>query len=99
MEKIAKYTRLEPKDRLKRIKTLKQKLCNKTNDWGIEILEGEPVVTAHVIPPPRVRIGDNKEIEVRNGNFTIRGGIKESAVIQNWVVVYTAWGKPDDEFA
>lgn len=40
--------------------------------------------------PPRIRIGERVEPEIKNGTFQIRGPIYEKTnVLSNWCIIYT----------
>ena len=72
MNKIAKYTRLQPDERLKHIHSIIKKLRKASkNQWGITIDGEAPMVEAVEIPPPRIRIAKNQEPKIENGTFKI----------------------------
>ena len=70
MNKIAKFTRLDPHKRYKYIQALAHKIVKEAkNQWGIEIEDSAPTTTAHILKPPRIRIGNKTEVEITKGNF------------------------------
>merc|ERR1711981_180895 len=103
MNKIAKFTRLDPHKRYDYIQALARKIVKQaSNQWGIEIEDEAPTTTAHILRPPRVRIGQKQEVEINKGNFQIRSQIYDSDVtIKNWVIVYSQYGRGnrDDQLA
>ena len=71
MNKIAKFTRLDPTTRYahvqKLVKTIEENSQN--NQWGIEIANKSPEINAFEIAHPRIRIGKKKDVEIKNGTF------------------------------
>lgn len=49
-----------------------------------------PHVEAHVIKPPRIRIGSKKEVDVTEGTFQIRNELFEKGTIKDWLVIYSS---------
>lgn len=53
-----------------------------------------PKTEAHIIAPPRIRIGNRKECSIKNGTFNIRSEIHDNDyVLQDWVIIYSKIGK------
>jgi len=53
-----------------------------------------PTTEAHIMPPPRIRIGEKKEVTVKNGTFVIKDEIYDNDyVLQDWVVFYSKLGR------
>ena len=70
MNKIAKYTRLNPDTRYSHIQKLVKLLSEKSaNTWGIKIADTNPSVEAHVAKAPRIRIGKKREVQIKDGTF------------------------------
>lgn len=103
MNKIAKYTRLDPGVRYKHIQSLTQKLSKKSdNKWGIQIENANPTTEAHIVQPPRIRIGDKKEVTIKQGTFQLRDKIHDrDECLENWAVIYSKNGRNnyDDKMA
>lgn len=103
MNRIAKFTRLDPHKRYQYIQALAHKIVKEAkNQWGIEIEDSAPTVTAHILKPPRIRIGSKQEVEITKGNFQIRDPIYDKDVtIRDWAIIYSTFGRGnrDDQLA
>ena len=59
----------------------------------------DPTTEAHIIPPPRIRIGEKKEVSVNNGTFFIKDEIYDNDyVLQDWVIFYSKKGRNNFDF-
>ena len=71
MNRIAKFTRLDPHKRYQYIQALAHKIVKEAkNQWGIEIEDSAPTVTAHILKPPRIRIGVSFLLIISYINFS-----------------------------
>jgi len=87
MTEVAKFTRLNPSQRMEKIKSLSGPLAEYfSKQFGITMDQQSPV-QGFVLPPPKLTLGQGSFVPDR-GNYQLRDPIFKPAKFERWIFVY-----------
>jgi len=98
MKDLAKYTKLEPADRMDRISNHINNLNKqlKAENWSMSINDFVKF-DAHQIRAPELKLLSEVIKPNESGSFMLRSKILEPVVLDYWILLYSGRGPKDDE--
>ena len=98
MKEMAYFTKLEPTDRMDRVKDHVNNLNNKLNGLPLKLKVGDiPTFNGNRINVPEIKFLKEVLKPGDNGSFQLRSKVLQPCVLQDWILIYSGRDKRDDD--